>query len=383
MSSSALRIWTWVHKWTSLVCTVFMLLLCITGLPLIFSHEIEHWQHAEIQPDTVAPGTAEATLDRILASAQARHPSLVAQYLSRDPAEPQMWLATLGPTADAESGTRNIVVDARTARVLGEPRFDEGFMHWMLRLHVDLFAGLPGTLFLGAMGLLLFVSIVSGIVVYGPFMRRLPFGTVRGEKSTRVRWLDLHNLLGIVTLAWALIVSATGVINTLGQPAIRLWQADQLQSMIAAHPGRTAAAARAPLQAAAQTAQSAAPDMRLSFIALPGTPLTSAYDYGFYFSGTSAFSARLFKPVLVDAGNGALIDTRELAWYIKAILVSQPFHFGDYGGLPMKILWALADLVTIVVLGSGLYLWWTRRQRAVSATGEVAPPHAQPGNGVA
>jgi uncharacterized iron-regulated membrane protein len=91
----------------------------------------------------------------------------------------------------------------------------------------------------------------------------------------------------------------------------------------------------------------------------------------------------LFKPVLVDAGNGALIDTRELAWYIKAILVSQPFHFGDYGGLPMKILWALADLVTIVVLGSGLYLWWTRRQRAVSATGEVAPPHAQPGNGVA
>jgi uncharacterized iron-regulated membrane protein len=374
-TASALRAWTGVHKWTSLVCTVFMLLLCITGLPLIFSHEIEHWQYADIRPDAVAPGTPGARLDRILASAKALHPTLVEQYLSRDPAEPQIWLVTLGPTADADSDTRNVVVDARTARVLGEPRFDEGFMHWMLRLHVDLFAGLPGTLFLGAMGLLLFASIVSGVIVYGPFMRRLPFGSVRGEKSTRLRWLDLHNLLGIVTVAWALIVTLTGIINTLGQPAIRLWQADQLQAMIAAHPGRVAPAVPAPLQPAFEAAQATASGMRLSFIALPGTPLTSAYDYGFYFSGTSAFSARLFKPVLVDADSGAVVDTRELAWYIKAILVSQPFHFGDYGGLPLKLLWALVDVVTIAVLGSGLYLWWSKRARPMQKPGAALSEH--------
>ena len=34
----SLRRWGFVHKWTSLICTLFMLLLCITGLPLIF-HE--------------------------------------------------------------------------------------------------------------------------------------------------------------------------------------------------------------------------------------------------------------------------------------------------------------------------------------------------------
>ena len=35
-------------------------------------------------------------------------------------------------------------------------------MHVMFRLHVDLFAGLPGKLFLGFMGLLLLVAIVTG-----------------------------------------------------------------------------------------------------------------------------------------------------------------------------------------------------------------------------
>lgn len=85
----------------------------------------------------------------------------------------------------------------------------------MLRLHASLPAGLPGTLFLGVMGLLFIAALVSGSVVYGPFMRNLPFGTVRRDRTTRLRWLDLHNLLGIVTLVRALVVGLTGVALTL------------------------------------------------------------------------------------------------------------------------------------------------------------------------
>lgn len=49
---------------------------------------------------------------------------------------------------------------------------------------------------------------------------------------------------------------------------------------------------------------------------------------------------------------------------MTALLVSQPLHFGDYGGPPLQTLWALLDIVTIVVLGSGLYLWIARRKVA-------------------
>ena len=45
-----------------------------------------------------------------------------------------------------------------------------------------------------------------------------------------------------------------------------------------------------------------------------------------------------------------------------------PLHFGAYGGLPLKILWAILDVFTIVVLGSGLYLWWVRRRGNSKAT---------------
>jgi len=60
----------------------------------------------------------------------------------------------------------------------------------MFRLHTDGFAGLYGELFLATMALLFVIAIVSGVALYGPFMKKLPFGTVRKEKSARLKWLD-------------------------------------------------------------------------------------------------------------------------------------------------------------------------------------------------
>jgi len=43
--------------------------------------------------------------------------------------------------------------------------------------------------------------------------------------------------------------------------------------------------------------------------------------------------------------------------------ISRPLHFGDYGGVPLKVIWAAFDLAIIFVLVSGLYLWFARRSK--------------------
>jgi uncharacterized iron-regulated membrane protein len=252
-------------------------------------------------------------------------------------------------------------------------------MYVMFKLHVDLFAGLPGTLFLGAMGLLLVAAIVSGVVLYAPFMRRLGFGTVRRDRSTSIKWLDLHNLLGIVTLVWAFAVGLTGVINTLGEPVIRLWQFDQMAEMTAPYRNLPPPSRFGSLEQSVRAAIAREPGMQLGFIAFPGTNFSSPHHYAIFMRGTEPLTARLFKPVLVDAQTTEITDSRELPWYVKTLLVSQPLHFGDYGGMPLKILWALLDIVTIVVLWSGLVLWWRRRKQPL----ELALPEAEAGAVVA
>jgi uncharacterized iron-regulated membrane protein len=362
MTARALRTWYLVHKWTSLISTVFLLLLCLTGLPLIFHEEIEHYfeDHPQLRPLTADSPLID--YDKVTAGALAARPGEVVRFILFDPEEPLGWVITapglVPPPLDAHSQQ----FDTRTGELFAPEPPDEGFMNLMLRLHTDLFFGLPGYLFLGFMGLLLVASLVSGVVVYTPFMRKLKFATVRSGRSSRLKWLDLHNVLGIVTLAWVSVVGITGVINTLSMPIISLWQNGQLAEMTAPYKDAPPLERLGSLQKALETARNAAPDMQPSFVAFPGTQFSSQHHYAVFMRGTTPLTARLLKPALVDAGTGELTDMREMPLYVKTLLVSQPLHFGDYGGLPLKIIWALLDLITIVILGSGLYLWLGRRK---------------------
>ncbi len=90
--------------------------------------------------------------------------------------------------------------------------------------HVDMYAGLPKQA----------VSHVDGAFVLrrhhlrrGAVLAIHPqarFRRVRRERSRIMRWLDLHNLLGIVTVVWALTVGFTSVINTWADLIFKLWQ---------------------------------------------------------------------------------------------------------------------------------------------------------------
>lgn len=375
MTPVTVRRWTWIHKWSSLVCTVFMLLLCLTGLPLIYHHEIGHLMGNDVEAPAMPAGTAKADLDDVIAAGKAMYPGKIMMYMSQEADEPDIWNLTLGDHPTDED-YKPIAVDARTAMVIAEPAFEGGaFMSTMFHLHVDLFAGLWGKLFLGLMGLLLLVALLSGAVLYSPFMRKLEFGTVRRERSTRTKWLDLHNVLGIVTLVWALVVGATGMINTWADVLLKYWQATELAEMVKPYQGTDAPAKLASMERSIKLAEASEPGMKVGFVAFPGTPFATPHHYGVFMRGDEAFSSRLYRPVLIDAQTAQLTDRRVLPWYLTALLVSQPLHFGDYGGGWMQFLWAMLDLVTIAVLGSGLYLW-LKRGKAAQSEAPLAPANS-------
>ncbi|WP_156679841.1 PepSY-associated TM helix domain-containing protein [Sphingomonas profundi] len=365
MRTSTIRAWTAVHKYTSLACTAFLLMLCLTGLPLIFHDEIDALTTAPHPLAAVPAGTPPLPLDRLLARALAARPGEVALYLSFDTDRPVVNV-TSAPAADAAAAAMHFQsLDRRTGAVL-PPRAAGGVTQFLLRLHTDMFLGLPGMLFLGGMGLLFVAAIVSGVVLYVPFTARLPFGRVRFGRRPRVRWTDLHNLLGIATAMWAAVVGLTGTINTLSGQMTDLWKADQLAA-ITAMGGKPLPRAFSSVDAAVDRAMAAAPGMRPQFVAFPGAAFSSDRHYAIFLQGRTPLTQRLLVPALVDAGSGRLDALRPMPWYMQALLLSQPLHFGDYGGLAMKILWALLDLLTIVVLASGLWLWATRPARPRAA----------------
>jgi uncharacterized iron-regulated membrane protein len=384
MTRRTVRAWYLVHKWTSLVCTLFLLMLCITGLPLIFHEEIDALTTPQVETGAQA-GAPFKSLDELMHIALTTRPGEVGLFLSFDEDRPVVNITT-GPRPDAPAEQMTTrAYDQHTGALVGT--FDDsGVMVFILKLHTDMFLGLGGMLFLGLMGLLFFVAIVSGVVLYAPFMRKLDFGTVRASRSTRVKWLDYHNLLGVVALAWASVVGLTGVINTLATPIIQLWQANDLAEMTARYKNQTVPTPDrlGSISAAVETAQRAAPGNRPQFVAFPGGGFSSRHHYAVFLQGDRPITKRLLTPALIDAETGALTAIRPLPWYAQALLVSQPLHFGDYGGLPLKLLWAVLDLFTILILGSGLYLWLGKRRapldarvREVESGGTLTPVPAE------
>src|SRR5262245_23287078 len=206
MTRAALRRWSLVHKWTSLVCTLVLLVLCLTGAPLVFRDELNDLLDDALPYAAVPEGTPKVSLDRLVAVSRGLYPGETILSVFSDPHEPKIVVFMAQSWEQFRANRRavhSIRFDAHTGQILKQtkPFSVEGrtFVDLLLQIHKDLFAGLTGELFLAAMALLFLIAIVSGVVVYGPFMRKLDFGTVRGNRSRRLKWLDLHNMIGVVT----------------------------------------------------------------------------------------------------------------------------------------------------------------------------------------
>lgn len=371
MSARNIRIWRLIHEWSSLCCTLVLLLTCATGLPLIFAKEIDRLFEKQPSYEQLPANTPPASLDWLIDRAKSLYPGQIVITVIVDDDEPQttVWMAPSFESAQTVPGASHFIrFDSRTAKIIDQsnagvaPR--QTLTGLIKTIHVDLFADDYGELLIGSMGVVFMLSIVSGVVLYGPFTRKMPFGTVRDGRSQRVRWLDLHNLIGIVTLAWALVVGATGVMNELSGPLFSVWQRTDVREMLAPWQGKKppSPAELVPLQSAADVASHALPGMRITDIIYPGSQGGSPHHYIIWGHGKTPLTARLFSPALVDARTGKLTAVVEMPWYLRALEISRPLHFGDYGGIPLKLLWALLDLATIIVLLSGVYLWITRRK---------------------
>lgn len=356
MTAAATRRWATLHRWSSLFCTLNLLLLSVTGLLLIFHHEIE--EMLGTMPELHAEGQTMQSYDSIVQAAQVSRPGwhpLV--FVGEEEDHPGLVYVTLAPEGVYDFAKATLVgIDGFTAKV-SDVKIDETFSYIVLMLHANLFAGFFGELYLALVGVAFFVALISGTVLYAPFMRSLLFGILRRDRGPRLKQLDLHNLVGIATLAWCCCVCATGIILELGKPILMIYQSMDLAAMTAPFKDKPAPEKIVPLDQAIATARQAWPGHRVLFAVYPGTSLTGDHHYTVFMSAEEGIAKRVPKLTLVDAATGQLTVASDAPWYIQALFVSGPLHYGDYAGLPLKIVWAMFTVLTIVLCVTGLWLF--------------------------
>src|SRR3546814_18008511 len=94
---------------------------------------------------------------------------------------------------------------------------------------------------------------------------------VRRDRSRRLKWLDLHNLLGIGTAGCLLVVGLTGVINTLDEPLYASWQKGEIAHLTRHYAGKPIPDHFDSIEQAVQEARKAQPELKPPVVRYPGT----------------------------------------------------------------------------------------------------------------
>jgi uncharacterized iron-regulated membrane protein len=362
------RLNLWLHRWASLVATLPFLILCLTGTVLIFHHEID--EALGVVPTVQsAQGAAAQPFAKAVENVLGKFPGERVLSVGADPDEhPGVLLLVTAPNeAGGFRDARLRFAHLATAELTDEASLDadKTLTGFLLDLHARWFLGPLGELVGALIALLVLVSLLSGLVVYAPYVKRIAFGVLRRGRGTRLLQLDLHNFIGALVLGWALVVTVTGALLGLGTVARLIWQQTELTALRDRYAGEPVDARRPPIdvdRVYAATMAALPPGWHVISVLYPRTEFSTDRHYTVLVGG-EGLDKRVFRIALVDAADGVVRTVVQLPWYLKAILIAQPLHFGDYGGLALKLLWTACTWLTLFITANGAWLWWDRRRK--------------------
>lgn len=337
--------------------------LCLTGSVLTLVDQLTIWEKPGApEISHLSAGDVVAIAGRALAEAQKE--GVAHDVLIQLPTGELPRVAVFA--MDGKGSRRGWNVDA-SGRIV--PRAETPWVEFVQALHFNLTApGAIGRYVVGIFGTILMASIVTGLLAHRRILRdafRLRWGGTR-----RLANADLHNRLGVWALPFHLIVALTGsVLGLAGLITIILalvaYKGDQ---------GKAIAALMGP-QASEDARAAPPPDIAsmLSTIArrAPGSEVTQI---------TIEHAATMGQQVRIAiaaprhlARNEALLFARDgtLKWRagftdgtvgMRIFGMITPLHYGTYGGVALKVVYAALGAGLTVIVASGGNIWLARQR---------------------
>lgn len=366
MKPALRRVWLRVHLYLGLALGGLFAVLGLSGSALVFYLELDtllNPQIAVVQP-AVAP-SPDAVLQRL----QALHPERDGPWRIEMPLAPDRPLMAryYDPPETAGRGFAPLMLtlDPVTLAETSHRFWGDYAMTWLYDLHYTLLAGPAGRSVVGWSGVLLLVSLFTGLALWWPGGKRLTAALKPVLRKGPVRLTyDLHVLGGIYGLVVVLALAFTGVVLALPEIARPLVAAaSPLAPGFRGPAGLVGEGEPAlSLDAALATARLQFPDGELRWVETPGRQ-GRPISLRFYRPGEPG---RRFarNQVWVDPGTGAILavrDTRQDPAGERFMDWMHPLHNGEAFGLVGRVLACVGGLLPVLLLVTGWLRWRHKR----------------------
>lgn len=346
------------HRWIGLALVIPLVVLIVTGTLLVFKDELEG---LFASAETPTAKTAELSLQDMLDQARLSYPGDHPVAFSFDENNPDRVTVRMGVKGSKKFSGSNRAYFDRHLGMVEKKSESKGFWDFILRLHREYLLGFYGKLFVGLIGFFFILSLLSGFYLYGPTTLKLSYGWIRRGKDSWT-WADIHKFIGITTFSWMLLMAVSGFLLAISGQLLQIFQYTELKSLSAQYGESAESSNPVPFDQAVKSVEAVRPESEMSFITFPGSEYSTPLHYIFVMNGTESWNKYLSELILVDAASGQVTEERALPWYLKAAVLSEPLHFGNYGGLTLKGVWAAFGIFGLVLSMSGPILYFRKKK---------------------
>lgn len=358
MNSRFFKIFYKIHTYVGIFVALHLVVLILTGTVLILKDEIEGNSGDESAHETMDLPSLDVHVQNLLAKYKDDRP-LAFSIEESNPDIAQLRMGLQGSKLFRES--RRVYFNIHTGEEVSAPKKTGSVMDFVLRLHREFLLGSNGKIYVGFIGLLYAFTLISGFFIYGNFSKKTSFGEIR-RATTRTTFGDLHRFIGMTVFAWGLLIAITGLFLGLSSTLIKVFQYSELQKLNAQYSSSSTQSLPS-FDKVLQSAKKALPETSFDYLAFPDTQFSPPGHFLVLMHGNTPWTERLVELVVVDGATGELTEVRSLPWYLKVAMLSEPLHFGNYGGLFLKVLWLVLSLASLVLPVTGTYIWWSRRNK--------------------
>jgi uncharacterized iron-regulated membrane protein len=376
--SDILRVYQSLHTWVGICAGMLLFIGFFAGALTMFKEPLDRWISA---PGHALPAMPVAQTDALVRALLTEHPAARQEFtlhLQRHEniAAPASWSeADSGHELDLSGRRWHAALDADGALMAQQQRPS------LLAELIDMLhrtGGVPGMLgdeyagiyLMGIAGVLYFLALVSGLILLLPTLVK-DFFVLRQGKNRKRFWLDAHNVVGIASLPYHIVISVTVIVFAFHDQFY-----GGLQRMVyGEQPMFTprVAAQTYPLQALRPaseliaTVRRAAPEFEvteLMFMRLESPrPLVRAAVASPRYVVQGARTGY----VMIHPYTGKVVDTSMLPSegdpWVDVVAPMFALHFGSYGGNLMRWVYFAFGLSGAFLFYSGNLLWLEKRRK--------------------
>lgn len=342
-----------LHGFIGILGGLLLVIMGLTGSAIVFHQEIDRALNPHLM--RVVPQGEPVAIETFLQSAQAAIPNARLESIQL----PQTPDATyqLG-FQSANEIWHDVFVHPYTGEVLGDRQPDRTLIRILYAIHHDFLAGKLGLYLVGVSGLILILQTITGLLLWTGWRNLSSSFRIRWHAPIQLLSFDLHNVSGIITNLFLLILGFTGVVIVgahllVDSPAATAELPPPFQPTV-------------PLSELLRNADAAIPDSTTVSVSFPDAQQVIVSK-----KLPSDHPRFYFSYVILDGKTGEVLEVSKVTeppamW--QFLIPIADLHFGSFGGLPTRILYVFIGFIPLVLLITGLVMWKRRRLKGKRET---------------